>query len=221
MRPLILASASPRRRQLLALGGWGFDLRPVSADETPLAGESPEQFVRRLSEIKARLAAQGVTSGALVVGSDTTVVVDGQILNKPADAYEATSMLRQLRGRAHDVLTAITVLDTTTRQAHTDVACSRVPMRDYDEAEIEAYVATGDPLDKAGAYAIQHPGFQPVAQAEFRDCFANVMGLPLCHLLRRLRALGLEALTDLPSECQRFIPYQCPVYQQILSERVE
>ncbi len=220
MRPLILASASPRRRQLLALSGWSFDLRPAHADETPQPGETPEDFVRRLSETKARAAAWEVENGALVIGCDTTVVLDGQILNKPADAREAKAMLAQLRGRAHDVLTAITVLDTAAGQAHTDLARSRVPMRDYGDAEIEAYVATGDPLDKAGAYAIQHPGFQPVDRAAFRDCFANVMGLPLCHLLRRLRALGMDALTDLPTECQKFIPYQCPVHEQILSEVV-
>lgn len=218
MRPLLLASASPRRRQLLALAGWAFTLHAVNADETPLPGEAPEAFVRRLSELKARAAAQAAAPGALVIGSDTTVVFDGQILNKPADAAEARAMLAQLRGREHVVLTAITVLDTLTGQAFTDLARSRVPMRAYSAAELEAYVATGDPLDKAGGYAIQHPAFQPVDRAAFADCFANVMGLPLCHLLRRLRRLGLDALTDLPAECQAFIPYECPVSARILGE---
>lgn len=221
MRTLILASASPRRRQLLALGGWAFDVRPAHADETPLRGEAPEAFVRRLSEAKARLAAQGVNGHALVIGSDTTVVLDGEVINKPADAAEATAMLQRLRGRTHEVLTAITVLDTATGAAYTDLARSRVPMRHYGADEIAAYVATGDPLDKAGAYAIQHPGFQPVARGAFMDCFANVMGLPLCHLLRRLRALGLDALTDLPAACQRFIPYDCSVYPDILDGHAE
>lgn len=221
MRTLILASASPRRRQLLALGGWSFDVRPAHADETPLPGEAPEDFVRRLSEVKARLAAPGVHGNALVIGSDTTVVLDGEVINKPADAAEARAMLARLRGRTHEVLTAITVLDTATGAAHTDLARSRVPMRAYGEREVAAYVATGDPLDKAGAYAIQHPGFQPVARGDFTDCFANVMGLPLCHLLRRLRALGLDALTDLPAECQKFIPYECSVYPGILNGRAD
>lgn len=223
MRPLILASASPRRRQLLALGGWAFDVRAVNADETPLPGEAPEAFVRRMSETKARLAAQslnGAVPGSLILASDTTVVLDGQILNKPADAPEAAAMLARLRGRDHTVLTAITVLDTADGAAHTDLARSRVPMRAYSDAEIAAYVATGDPLDKAGAYAIQHPDFQPVDRAQFTDCFANVMGLPLCHLLRRLRALDVDASADLPAECQRFIPYRCPVFETILSEPV-
>jgi MAF protein len=221
MRTLILASASPRRRQLLALGGWSFEVRPAHADETPLSGEAPAAFVRRLSETKARLAAQGVNGSALVIGSDTTVVLDGDVINKPADAAEATAMLERLRGRTHEVLTAITVLDTASGAAYTDLARSRVPMRAYSDVEVGDYVATGDPLDKAGAYAIQHPGFQPVARGRFVDCFANVMGLPLCHLLRQLRALGLDALTDLPAECQKFVPYDCPVYTGILNGHAE
>ncbi len=218
MPPLILASASPRRRQLLTLGGWDYEVRPAQADETPLAGELPEDFVRRLSRVKAQLAAAGVAAPALVVAADTTVALDGQIINKPADARDAIRMLTQLRGRTHDVLTGLTLLDTASGQAHTEVARSRVPMRAYSTEEIETYVASGDPLDKAGAYAIQHSDFQPVAREQFGDCFANVMGLPLCHLLRRLRALGVDAATDLPAACQQFIPYQCPVSEQILRE---
>lgn len=226
MRPLILASASPRRRQLLALGGWVFAVRAVSADETPQPGEPAEAFVRRLSETKARLAMEMEVGGErreegtcppLIVACDTTVVLEGQLLNKPADADEARRMLAQLRGRTHEVLTAVTVLDSATGAVVTDVARSRVPMRRYSQAEIEAYVASGDPLDKAGAYAIQHPSFQPVDRDRFGDCFANVMGLPLCHLLRRLRTLGVESPTDLPAECQAFIPYRCPVYAGILN----
>ena len=218
-RPLILASTSPRRRQLLALSGWAFDLRPVDAVEMPLPAESPADFVQRMSQTKARMAAVGVNGGALIIAADTTVTIDGRLLNKPADAREAAAMLIQLRGRTHEVLTALTVFDAATREMSTDLARSRVPMRAYADAELHAYVATGDPLDKAGAYAIQHPGFQPVDTSHFDDCFANVMGLPLCHLLRRLRQLGVEPNTDLPAECQRFIPYQCPVFEKILNAK--
>ncbi len=218
MQTILLASASPRRRALLALGGWTFETRPAQVDETPLPSETPEAFVIRLSQAKARRAAQQAARGVLVVGCDTTVVLDDRLLNKPADAAEAKAMLHQLRGRTHDVLTALTVIDTASGRLDTDLARSRVPMRDYSQAEIDAYVASGDPLDKAGGYAIQHPDFQPVDRDRFAECFANVMGLPLCHLLRRLRALGRDALTDLPAECQRFIPYQCPVSDAILSE---
>jgi len=221
-RRLILASASPRRRQLLALGGWAFELRPVDAVEIPHPDESPSDFVRRMSQTKARLAAQGVNHNALIVAADTTVTIDGRILNKPADAREARAMLAQLRGRTHEVLTAITVLDTATGRASTDLARSRVPMRTYSDDELNVYVATGDPLDKAGAYAIQHPGFEPVDKEQFGDCFANVMGLPLCHLLRRLRRLGVEPTIheSVPAACQRFIPYACPVFETILKEEV-
>jgi MAF protein len=219
-RLLVLASASPRRRELLALGGWEFALRPASAAEIPLPEETPDNFVRRLSQTKARLAAETIPPGPLVVGADTTVVCDERLLNKPADAQEAAAMLALLRGRTHEVLTAITLLDTATGQAYTDLARSRVPMRDYGDDEIDAYVATGDPLDKAGAYAIQHPHFQPVDREQFADCFANVMGLPLCHLLRRLRRLGVDAANDLPAACQRFLSYACPVSETILKEEV-
>ena len=217
MPRLILASASPRRRAMLALG-WAFELRPTSADETPLPHETPAQMVLRLSELKARHAAEGEGPGAFVIGSDTTVALDGHIIGKPVDAADAIAILQRLRGRAHDVFTGLTVFDTTTGHAHSDLARSRVPMRNYSEDELQAYVATGDPLDKAGAYAIQHAGFQPVAAESFNECFANVMGLPLCHLLRRLRALGLPPAADVPAACQRFIPYACPVFESILSE---
>jgi septum formation protein len=226
IRPLILASASPRRRELLALGGWAFDIQVADAVEIPEPGERPEAFVQRMSVAKAKLVTRvraaapstGHANGALIIGADTVVTIDREILGKPAHPQQAAEMLQRLRGRVHQVLTGLTVADTATGQTFTDLACSEVPMRSYSAPEMEAYVATGDPLDKAGAYAIQHPDFHPVDQAQFGDCFANVMGLPLCHLLRRLRRLGVESLTDLPAACQRFIPYQCPVYQTILKE---
>jgi MAF protein len=201
---------------MLALG-WAFELRPTAADETPQPHETPASMVRRLSEIKARHAAEDEGPGAFVIGSDTTVALEAHIIGKPVDAADATAMLKRLRGRTHDVFTGLTVFDTTTGHAHSDLARSRVPMRNYSDDELLAYVATGDPLDKAGAYAIQHAGFQPVAES-FGDCFANVMGLPLCHLLRRLRALGLPPHADVPAACQRFLPYACPVFESILRE---
>jgi septum formation protein len=223
---LVLASASPRRRELLALGGWAFALQAADAVEIPLAGENPFDFVRRMSETKARLAVlvrnpDSELRNELVIGADTVVTIDGEILGKPASPQNAVEMLMRLRGRGHQVLTGLTVADMATRKIYTDLACSSVPMRAYSAAEVAAYVATGDPLDKAGAYAIQHPDFHPVDVAHFADCFANVMGLPLCHLLRRLRRLGLEASTDLPAACQHFIPYQCPVFEAILKEEIK
>ena len=119
-----------------------------------------------------------------------------------------------MRGRSHQVLTALAVLQSRSGRLLTDVCVTDVPMRAYTEAEIEAYVASGDPLDKAGAYAIQHAGFHPVAS--LAGCYANVVGLPLCHLARMLRTLGLPPQADLPQACQAALGYQCPVYEQIL-----
>lgn len=213
---LLLASASPRRRELLALGGWEFKLGAVAAPEIPQAGETPAEFVQRLSAVKARLALPDANGAAFILGADTVVALDDEILGKPADPAHARHMLTRLRGRWHAVLTGFTVIDTTTGAAYTGLACSPVPMRLYPDAEMDAYIATGDPLDKAGAYAIQHPAFQLVDLARFAHCFANVMGLPLCHLLQRLRQLGLDSPADLPAACQKFIPYQCPLYPSIL-----
>lgn len=220
MPRLILASASPRRHDLLALGGWSFEALPTQADETALPNEHPAELVQRLSRVKAQRAAERIIGEALIIGADTLVVLDEEVIGKPVTAADAVAILKRLRGRGHEVLTGLTVLNTVTGQSYTDLARSRVPMRVYDEQELLAYVATGDPFDKAGAYAIQHAGFEPVDLSAFHDCFANVMGLPLCHLLRRLRTLGVEPITDLPGACQQFIPYQCPIFEQILSEPV-
>ncbi len=220
MTSLILASTSPRRRELLALGGWAFTLQPVQVLEIPQAGESPADFAQRMSLTKAQAAAEGLGPEALVIGADTIVAFEDQIIGKPADAHEALKILGQLRGRVHEVLTGLTVIDTTTHKSYTELVRSPVPMRVYSEAEMRAYVDGGDPLDKAGAYAIQHPEFQPVDRERFADCFANVMGLPLCHLLRRLRQLGVEPVRDLPAMCQTFLAYACPVSEMILKEAV-
>jgi len=210
---ILLASNSPRRKQLLALAGWPYRIQPAEVDETPLPGEPAEAYVLRLAESKARAAAGSAEDG-LVLAADTTVVDAGSILGKPNDADQARAMLRQLRGRSHQVLTALAVLQSRTDRLLIDVCVTDVPMRAYTEAEIEAYVASGDPLDKAGAYAIQHAGFHPVES--LAGCYANVVGLPLCHLVRMLRRLGLPPRADLPQACQAALGYQCPVYEQIL-----
>jgi predicted house-cleaning NTP pyrophosphatase (Maf/HAM1 superfamily) len=125
-------------------------------------------------------------------------------------------MLRALRGRTHQVYTAIALMDVSRHagQPLSDLATTEVPMRNYADDEIAAYIASGDPLDKAGAYAIQHDGFHPVA--ELRGCFANVMGLPLCHLARALRAMKVEPIADVPTVCQSYLRYRCPVFADIL-----
>jgi len=213
---ILLASNSPRRRQLLALGGWEFDSASSDVDESALPGETPAAYVVRLAREKALACTGGASPGQIVIGSDTTVVLDGEILGKPADAAEAESMLRRLRGRTHQVYTGIAALDPASGRLLTDLCITDVPMRAYSGEEIGAYVATGDPLDKAGAYAIQHPGFQPVAS--MAGCYASVMGLPLCHLMRMLRQFGTVPRSDLPGACQAFLSYECPVYLEILGD---
>jgi MAF protein len=221
MRQIILASGSPRRRELLALSGLAFEVRPAAVLETPLAGEPPAAFAMRMSQSKARLAAGAAEPGALVIGADTIVVLDNEIIGKPAGAAQAVEILRRLRGREHQVLTAITVIDTGAEPPAelTDLVTTPVPMRAYSDEEIEAYVATGNPLDKAGAYAIQYAGFQPVDLEQFAGCFANVMGLPVCRLLRLFSARGVPpALAQAPGDCEQFQAGACPIVPQIVME---
>jgi MAF protein len=198
----------------MALGGWTFTLIPAEVDESPLPGEQPKDYVLRLAESKARAAAASVPLDALVVAADTTVADGGEILGKPADARQAEDMLRRLRGRSHQVFTALAVLRTMDGWLLTDWCRTEVPMRLYSDEEIRLYIATGDPFDKAGAYGIQHDGFQPVEY--LRGCYASVMGLPLCHLVRTLDKMGMVHKTDVPQACQAALQYDCPVYPQVL-----
>ncbi len=212
---LVLASNSPRRRELLALGGWTFDARPASVDESLHSGEAPRTYVLRLAEEKARACAESARPGETILAADTAVTIDGEILGKPGDAAEAVDMLRRLRGRRHQVCTGIALMDMDSGTLVTDLCVTDVPMRAYTEEEIQAYVASGDPLDKAGAYAIQHAGFQPVEALS--GCYASVMGLPLCHLTRTLRTLDIPPKTDLAAECQAALQYECPIFSRVLA----
>ena len=211
---LLLASNSPRRRQLLALGGWMFSVQAADIDESLLPGEDPETYVRRLAEGKARALLSRARDEHLIIGADTSVVIDGDILGKPADALEAQAMLRRLRGRTHQVYTGIAVLRVLDGNMLTAVCVTDVPMRAYSDDEIEAYILSGDPLDKAGAYGIQNPAFQPVAH--MAGCYASVMGLPLCHLTVLLRRMQVVPRADVPRQCQLTLQYDCPVYRSIL-----
>lgn len=213
-RQWILASASPRRQELLTLFGRPFRVLPADIDETNHGRAPAEDFVRRLSQAKAHAAAKGV-DGGLVIACDTIVVLDGRILGKPETPAEAREMLRALRGRRHQVMTAVTVLDPASGEEHTACDITEIWMRPYTDDEIEEYAASGDPMDKAGAYAIQHAGFRPVEAVQ--GCFASVMGLPLCLLYRLLCKAGEEI--EPPAEaCQRHTGWQCRVYRDILKE---
>jgi len=210
---LTLASTSPRRRQLLTLIGWNFEVISVDIDESSLQDETPSDYVIRLAACKARACAEqfrdtGNNTVRLIVSADTAVVDGGNILGKPEDETEAMYMLQRLRGRIHQVYTGIAVFSSSEALV-TDVCVTDVPMRSYSEQEMSAYIASGDPLDKAGAYAIQHPLFRPVESLS--GCYANVMGLPLCRLERAIMKLGLQANIDVAKACQDYLGYQCPV----------
>lgn len=200
---LILASTSPRRRQLITLFGLPFQTLTIDTDETPLPDESPAEMVERLALAKAH-AGQVLYPEALVVAADTAVAVDSQWLGKPADARDATRMLRLLRGRAHVVYSGLAIAEG--ERIRLRVVTTRVIMRAYSDDEIAAYIATGDPFDKAAAYGAQHPLFKPVAAV--RGCFANVMGLPLCVLASQLEEFGHRVA---PLECFAHPEHACAV----------
>lgn len=155
----------------------------------------------------------------LVLAADTVVVDDDRVLGKPRSKAEARGTLTQLRGRSHQVVTSIAVVDRAHGVRRLDTCVSRVPMREYAHDELEAYLSGGSPLDKAGSYGIQDQDFRPVDMRQMRDCFANVMGLPLCHLVRTMRALGHEPPNDVPQACIAHTGYDCPVYPAILERR--
>jgi len=213
---LILASNSPRRRQLLALLGWDFQVVPAEVDESTREGESPSDYVRRLAESKARVVSAKAASDAIIIAADTTVVDGDEILGKPVDGPDAERMLRQLRGRNHQVLSALAVIRVADEELCVDCCVTDVPMRDYDNAEIQAYIASGDPMDKAGAYAIQHAGFHPVESLV--ECYANVVGLPLCHLTRTMRMFSIVSDEHVPAVCQSALGYSCPIFETVLRE---
>ena len=192
-RPLVLASASPRRRALLASAGLSFEVAPVEIDESARPGETPEVLTRRLAAEKARMGADVLAAhpARVVLGADTLVVLDGAVLGKPRDAAQAISHLSRLAGRTHRVITAVALARTDAPALRELQVESTVTMRVADAAEIRAYVATGEPLDKAGAYAVQGEGRRFVAKIVGSE--TNVIGLPLEETLAALRELGVEA----------------------------
>ncbi|GAB4482179.1 MAG: Maf family nucleotide pyrophosphatase [Anaerolineales bacterium] len=191
-----------------------FSLASADLDERQLPGELPADYVTRLAGEKARAVLSRARPEHIIIGSDTAVVVDGEIWGKPADEAEARSMLQRLRGRTHQVYTGIAALRAASGEILSDLCVTEVPMRAYSDAEIERYIASGDPLDKAGAYGIQHPDFQPVIN--MAGCYAGVMGLPLCHLTVLLRRMGVHPRADVARNCQTALRYACPVSRAIL-----
>ena len=186
---LVLASASPRRSEILARLGLTFDVDPTDVEEPPGQSGDATQLALARARAKAQAAAAGRDSGT-VVGADTVVELDGAVLGKPTDAQQAVEMLHALRGREHRVVTAVALVDAATGELVDGYRASRVVMRDYTEEELDAYVASRDPLDKAGAYGVQSEDFAPAA--EVRGCYLNVVGLPVCTLLKLAERFGVR-----------------------------
>jgi len=189
---LVLASASPRRRALLARLGVAFAVVPSDVDETLPPDLPPDHGATELARRKAQAVAArlaGAGAPAVVLAADTLVVLDGQPFGKPTSRTDARRMLRALRGRTHEVVTGLAVVETATGHETVETVVSRVHMREFDDAELEAYLLSGEPDDKAGAYAVQGVGGRLVARVE--GSYTNVIGLPVRATARLLRLAGL------------------------------
>ena len=203
---IVLASASPRRRALLSDLGVDFRIAPSNIPEDPEPGETPERMVRRLSREKALAVAQHESAeSGYYVAADSTVVLDGESIAKPADADDARAMLTRLRGTAHQVTTGITVYDAATGRCITESHTADVLMRDFSDAEMEQSIASGAPMDKAGAYAIQDDEFRPASLQH--GCYSNVMGLPACRVVEILAEIGCA----LPNYTRMTVPPGCTI----------
>jgi len=219
MTEFILASKSPRRKTLLRNLIDPFFVVNSEVDERGIPGEKPDDFVLRLAREKAFTGGKGVLAkspdNTFVVGADTIVVDGTEILGKPLDEMDAARILKQLRGKTHKVLSSIALYNLSTGDIQTRLVCTEVVMREYTDDEIQDYITSGDPMDKAGAYGIQNSDFNPAR--ELFGCFANVMGLPLCHLAVLMKEVGIETDHTVANRCQESINYQCPIYSDVLA----
>ena len=208
-RDIILASASPRRKELLTSLGLRFSVADSGVDETDDAAENPAKFAADLAIQKAEAVASRMPR-SLILGADTVVVVDHRILGKPTDDADARRMLQRLRSRWHRVVTGVAVLDALTGKRAVSVVETRVKMASYSDRDIEEYVMSGEPLDKAGSYAIQGLGGRLVDAIE--GCYTNVVGLPVCEVARLFEQFGITAPAATPV-CRDASGAQCPRLQ--------
>ena len=188
--PFILASNSPRRRELLRNAGFQFEVRPTGIEEARLPDELPEDFARRLARDKALDVARQSEAGRLVLGADTVVSVNGDILEKPVDAADAARMLRKLSGRIHRVITAVCLVRAPESVLAWRNETTSVTFRKLIKEEIEAYVASGEPFDKAGGYAIQ--GLASCFVPRIEGCYFNVVGLPIPMVYEMMKTFAGE-----------------------------
>jgi septum formation protein len=185
---LILASSSPRRAEILRDAGMSFTVTASAVDETPIPGESPDQYVHRLACAKAELVAAGSVGPAIVVGADTVVLLDGQIIGKPRSAEDARRTLQLLSGRTHSVVTGVMLIRLPDAERRGFVETTQVQFSAISPEEISRYLVTDEPYDKAGAYAIQGRAGRYISRIE--GCYFNVVGMPLARLWQELTSLG-------------------------------
>jgi septum formation protein len=185
---LILASASPRRAEILRAAGFSFTVMSSAVDETPIPGESAHDLVQRLADVKAELVAARAVGPALVIAADTAVLIDGEILGKPRTTEDARQMLAKLSGHVHDVVTGVTVVRLPDAEHRSFVETTHVHFVQLTPEDLAIYLATGEPFDKAGAYAIQGYAARYIPRIE--GCYYNVVGLPLARLCHSLAELG-------------------------------
>jgi septum formation protein len=213
MTQLVLASGSPRRRELLNLLGVPFEVVFPTVYEIALGSERPSEQAVRLARVKADAVASQ-EPGKIIVAADTLVVLHGQVMGKPAREVEALAMLEGLRAREHQVITGVAILTPSSQRSAVRSVETRLWMRDYTDEEIALYIARGEPFDKAGGYAVQDPEFDPVSRIE--GCYANVMGLPLCHVYLALEELGVPLPGSPRAPCEDHTGRECPVAAEIL-----
>ena len=220
MARFVLASQSPRRRELLGLCGYPFETMAADVDENSVSDPDPAQDCIQTARLKAKAILNQIAiphlERTIIVAADTIVALDGQFLGKPRDATGAKQMLTALCGRTHEVHTGVMIIDMVSGQEVLGCHTAVVKMRRYTDQEMSAYVTTGDPLDKAGAYAIQHPIFSPVKQ--LHGCYLGVMGLSICHLLQLLQQIDLPFRAELASLKTAHQHYKCPIYNNIAQE---
>ena len=205
---IILASGSQRRREIIGALDAAVEIVPPGVDERPArTDEQAEDYVVSIAAEKARAVTANGWTDALVIGADTSVVLGEKILGKPEDDAEARTMLTALRGRSHRVVTGVTVRhDGISASSATG---SDVEMREYSDTEMEAYIESGEPFDKAGGYAIQDVGFAPVSR--FSGCYLNVVGFPLCEVLRLMSEVGVDIRLKQEWRAPERCPSECPV----------
>ncbi len=206
---LILASGSPRRQQFLRDLGVSYRVVVADIDESPHPEEAPIALAHRLAKAKAAAVAARLVEGsaALIIAADTVVALGDQLLGKPTDEAEAMQMLQRLHNRGHHVHSSICVWHSLSGEHLTRVNSTEVQMRDYNTTEMAAYVATGDPLDKAGAYAIQHPAFAPACA--INGCISGVIGLPLHDLRELLATFGVQLPAPITPVCEQQTAFRC------------